>query len=264
MSGCTTLASDTASSQDPLPTWGSTECETASRHKLVATNGDPAATATGEPQGNTAYRRLTVFDGDDFWGERCELGKNDWRDGPTALYHEGERRATAFSAHLPPNFPLSANAWQVVMQMKQAQPSNNGGGTPVIELDAYGGRWHLLQSLSSGPSSDSRELWSAPAHSGGTWTRFVLDVTYSQDPSVGSITLHSDLNRDGDDSDPGEQSPEIHTYTLKQETSGPVNSGIAPGDSIPSHLRMGIYHNPSIACPSGCSVDVDNVQVLAP
>jgi hypothetical protein len=52
------------------------------------------------------------------------------------------------------------------------------------------------------------------------------------------------------------------------ETAG-VNGtadGLAPGDAIPDHLRLGLYMNPSIACvaPSGCSVDVDNVQVVAP
>ena len=36
---------------------------------------------------------------------------------------------------------------------------------------------------------------------------------------------------------------------------------------MPSHLRAGIYQNESYACPRsgvGCSVDVDNVQVLRP
>jgi hypothetical protein len=38
------------------------------------------------------------------------------------------------------------------------------------------------------------------------------------------------------------------------------------GDSIPSHLRAGIYHNTSIACTSGaggCPTEFDNVQVYA-
>ncbi len=54
--------------------------------------------------------------------------------------------------------------------------------------------------------------------------------------------------------------------TLKRETTGGTDDGIAPGESIPSHLRVGIYHNPAIACPppSGCSTQVDNVQVVRP
>ena len=52
---------------------------------------------------------------------------------------------------------------------------------------------------------------------------------------------------------------------MLKETDGPngTSDGYGPGDTIPDHLRAGIYHNPSISCPppSGCSVDVDNVQV---
>ena len=42
--------------------------------------------------------------------------------------------------------------------------------------------------------------------------------------------------------------------------------GLKPGQPIPSHLRAGIYHDPLIPCPSptGCSVDIDNVQVIRP
>ena len=42
------------------------------------------------------------------------------------------------------------------------------------------------------------------------------------------------------------------------------HDGIAPGKSIPSHLRVGIYHDPAIALPtpSTCAVDVDNVQIV--
>jgi hypothetical protein len=74
-----------------------------------------------------------------------------------------------------------------------------------------------------------------------------------------------DLNGDGDFSDPGELSRVFHTYTLKIQVPGPVTD-IAPGHPIPSHLRAGLYHNSSIPCPApaGCSVDIDNVQVLRP
>jgi hypothetical protein len=145
--------------------------------------------------------------------------------------------------------------------MKQAQPAANGSGTPVLALRAYNGRWALMQSSSNEMSSDSREIWSAPATS-EQWTRFAFDVHFSQDPSQGSIAVYVDLNGDGDAADPGEQGPTMNTYTLKREISGGGDDGIAPGDSIPSHLRTGIYHSPAIACPRGCSVDTDNVQVV--
>jgi hypothetical protein len=98
-----------------------------------------------------------------------------------------------------------------------------------------------------------------------------MEVTYSQHSDQGMVKLYIDRNGDGDALDPEEQSPNITTHTLKYETPdhhGAANDtdGLAPGDSIPSHLRIGPYHDPSIDCPapSGCSLQVDNVQVVGP
>jgi len=146
------------------------------------------------------------------------------------------------------------------MQMKQTQSSANGGGTPVLSLEARGGCWRLYQSTSVEASSDTRELWSGQA-SKNLWTRFSFDVVYSQDPSKGYVKLYADLNGDGDTADAEAQSPGINAYTLKRELRR--KGGVAPGESIPSHLRVGIYHNPTIPCPTGCSGDVDNAQILA-
>ena len=253
--GCQALFEDTGVG-DPAAVWGSVDCETQSRVSSPD-GGDPSAMAGGTSQpGGDAFRRMTVFDGDDFWGERCELGLNDHRRGPTALYHEGERRITFFSARLPESYPLGQDRWQTVMQMKQAQPAANGGGAPVLELNARGGSWLLV--------NDWDGVWTVPAQQ-GTWTRFAFDVRYSQDPNVGQLTAYVDLNGDGDALDPQEQSPTLHLSTLRRETEGGSSTdGIAPGESIPSHLRMGVYHDPGIACGAGCAVDIDNVEVVAP
>ena len=245
--GCATVFADTGSVLDPAAAWGKLDCAAASRHTV-----------------EDGHRELTVLDGDDVWGERCEVGRNDHRTGPTARFREGERAVTFASFRLPANYPLEDTRWQVIMQMKQTQPSANGGGTPVISLEARGGRWRLLQSTSSGPSGDTRELWTAPAQR-GVWTRFAIDVSYSQDPERGAIRAFADLNGDGDAADASERSPELRTYTLKRETEGgTATDGIAPGESIPSHLRMGIYHHPDIPCPppAGCAVELDDVQVV--
>jgi hypothetical protein len=247
LAGCASAFADSGDSPDPAAIWGKLDCATAGRHRALG-----------------GHRELTVIDGDDVWGERCELGRNDHRTGPTALFREGDRAVTFASFRLPASYPLEDGRWQVVMQMKQTQPSANGGGTPVISLEAKAGRWRLLQSTSSGPSGDTRELWTAPAQR-GTWTRFAFDVSYSQDPARGAIRAFADLNGDGDAADTAERSPEIRTYTLKRETEGgSATDGIAPGESIPSHLRMGIYHHPDIPCPppTGCAVELNDVQVL--
>jgi Polysaccharide lyase len=255
--------SDTAATQSPIPFWGEIDCQSSSRHSYVDGGGDPHPTATGAGQGNDSYRELTVYDGDDIWGERCELGENNHRSSPVAVYREGQRRLTYISLRLPGGFDLSEDTWQVVMQMKQAGPSANSGGTPVLELDAYGGQWRLRQSKSRGYAEDSRELWAAPAQT-EVWTRFAFDIRYSSKPGRGRISVGADLNADGDFADAGEQSPRMRTYTLKRETRGGGRDGIAPGRSIPSHLRAGLYHDDGYSCAGGCSVDVDNVQVLRP
>src|SRR5204863_4239860 len=43
----------------------------------------------------------------------------------------------------------------------------------------------------------------------------------------------------------------------------PDDDPLAQGQSVPSHLRLGIYHHDPIPCraPRGCAIDVDNVQV---
>lgn len=263
VSGCSVLFADQSTDPDHRRLWGSHDCERRERVRRPTGGADPHSDSNGRPPADDRFRRLRAIDGDDVWGQRCEIGANDHRTSPTALYGPGERRLTFTSFRVPRTLPLSLSRWQVVMQMKQSQPSANGGGTPVLALNVYAGRWRLHQSTSTGPSGLTREIWSAPAEP-GVWARFAFDVTYSSDPDRGSVRIYADLNGDGDAADTGEQSPRIRTYTLKRETAGGTDDGIAPGEPIPSHLRVGMYNAPSIDCPppSGCSVDVDNVQVV--
>lgn len=264
---CPLVRGDDGSARNPTRRWGRIDCQRRSRHDRLRPGGDKHAKADASPQRNRSYRRLRVVNGDDVFGERCELGRNDWRDEGNrtfALYREGEARMTFLSLRLPKSFPLGVRTWQPVMQMKQTQPSANGGGSPVLTLHAADGRWRLFQSSSSGPASGNRLLWSAPA-SKRTWTRFAFDVRYSTDPQVGFVKVYIDLNRDHDALDRHEQSPAFRTFTLKRETAGGWDEGIATGQPIPSHLRVGIYHDRDVRCPGprGCMIDLDNVQVLS-
>lgn len=249
------LAYDTASTADPIPFWGQVECENGSRHEVIDGGGDFHPMANGAPQGDSSFRRLRVLDGDDFYGERCELGDN-WAKGPTAFYREGRRRITALSLR-PTQEMVNTRDWQVVMQMKQAQPSSNGGGSPALELQLLQGKWRLNRSGGTGLTDDSRKLWSWPARA-GVWTRFSFDVKYSRSARKGRVKVIADVNGDGDYLDATERTRKRKTFTLKRRLNG--------RGSVPSHLRTGIYHNPVIHCPppSGCQIDVDNVQVLAP
>jgi hypothetical protein len=269
--GCTLIASDTARAANPEPGWGRIDCASDRRQRRVRGGGDRHRTATGGRQGNRSYRRMRVLDGDNVSGGRCELGNNEHRFGEDgargtfALFSSGERRLTFASFRLPRRFPLQTHGFQTVLQMKQTQPAANGGGTPVVELQALRGRWRLSQSAASGPSSGARQIWSTRARK-RRWTRFAFDVTYSNDPLLGSIKVYVDRNGDGDARDAGERSPETQTYTLKTEIPGTSLDGIPAGQAIPSHLRIGLYHDPPIKCPRplGCQVNVDNVQVVDP
>lgn len=261
LTGCRLVASDTATGS-PLSFWGFLACQNSSRVGLIDGDGDTHATATGEGQGNSSFRRTTVLDGDDpfGWGERCELGENDHQVGPTAFYREGQRRVTYVSMRLPDNFPIDANAWQTVLQMKEAQPYDNSlYCCPILFMGAFNNQWKV--------DSNNGRYWTFPAQR-NVWTRFIFDVTYSADPQKGSLQVSADLNADGDVDDEGERMPRIRTNTLIAETDGPngLSDGLAPGESIPSHLRAGLYHNSSIPCPApvGCSTEIDNVQVVAP
>jgi len=259
----TVVASDTAAAVSPIPFWRKIDCQKRSRHRRPASGGDPHRTALGSPQGNVSYRRMTVFDGDDYFGERCELGWND-RRSPVTFYREGRRRITYVSIRLPKNYPLKTSRWQRVLQMKQAAPADNSSGAAVISLGAYAGRW-LLFSSKPGYTFKDRVVWSRPARK-GVWTRFALNVRYSKKPRKGRIRLFVDLNADGDFADRRERSRRIRTNTLKREIAGTARDGRRAGQSLPSHLRVGIYHDTPIRCrrPRGCSVDVDNVQVIRP
>jgi Polysaccharide lyase len=256
--GCRLLASDTVARNDPVSRWGRINCENRRRHHRVGRGGDPHRTAEGRRQGNRAYRRLTVRDGDDIYGERCELGRNTHDDPTFARYREGQRRVTLFSLRLPRGFPLGDDDWQTVMQMKQSQPSAAGDGAPMLELQARDGRFLLI--------NEWRDLWTARAKK-RRWFRFAVDVRYSRHRDRGSVRLFMDANGDGDAADEDERSSRFEVPTLRRETSGGMpGDGISPGESIPSHFRLGIYHDSDYRCRGsrGCRIDIDNVQVVHP
>jgi hypothetical protein len=240
----TLLRHDPATNPDPDPLWNEIAAQSSSRHQQYSSGG---------PDGG-AFRRMSVQDGDDFWGERAELGYNSRLNGLGApwgtffLYNAGDRRVTEFWMRLPTSFPINTNKWQVVMQMKQTGPHANNGGTPVLALEAREGRWVLTQSDSPGYAPATHEVWSTPATL-GQWAHIRLDVTYSPDPSLGKVQLGVN----------GVNSPTFTTFTQKYEMA-PGSEGLNPGDPIPSHLRMGIYHDTSLP---GTHVDLADVKVFS-
>jgi hypothetical protein len=238
------LQQDLATEPDPRALWGDIDAVSPSRAQWFAAGG---------PDGGP-FRRLTALDGDLYHGnsERAELGNSNYLldDGKLDtfyLYRAGMRRVTSYWMRLPSNFPINTDDWQVVMQMKQSDPATNADGTPIIALQATQGQWVLKQSTSTGLSEDTRVLWRTPA-TVGVWTHVVVDATYSTDPAAGRIAMTIG----------GAASPTLRTYTMKSEVS-PPGPGLHPGDPIPSHLRLGIYHDPPVP---GTSVDIAQVQIF--
>lgn len=263
--GCTLLRDDTAANSDPSAgLWGKVDAVDSSRYSYSTTGGDSAPMANGASQGNSAYREMTVKTGDEkLWDNnaRAELGRNDSRSGENsgsqtsgtfALFHEGEHKIIFWSMRFPSNFDFQQSNWQVIMQGKQAEPYVGNGptdGAPAFTVQAYGGKLHLDNFW------NDRWTTSAPPHN--VWIRFALDVVFSKDPAKGRIQAFVDLNGDGDFLDSGESSGVINAETLAYASS--AGDGYNTGDPIPGHLRLGVYHNPAIP---GCSVDIDNVQVV--
>ena len=259
------LFNDDGEPEDAEQLWGSIDCDLddtppeESGPFQVDSDGDPKPRGDGTDQGNDAFRVVRIHDGDDFFGERCELGRNDSEEGPTALYRDGDRLITYASFRLPPSFPIDTIDWQGVLQIKQAQPADNADGTPVLSLGAYTGKWILFHS-DPGFTVEDVELWSVPAQA-GVWARFAIETKLSADPEVGTVSVRADLDGDGSFET---TSPTFKTNTLKLETGGDSDDGFEAGDTLPAHLRVGLYHNPVINCPNGCHLDVDNVQVVRP
>jgi hypothetical protein len=245
-SGCELhlLQEDLATDPDPMSLWGDIDAISPSRHQWFSSGG---------PDGGP-FRRMTALDGDLYHGnsERAELGNSNYlldhgRLDTFYLYRAGMRRVTSFWMRLPSSFPINTDDWQVVMQMKETDPATNTDGTPIIALQATEGQWILKQSASSGPSNDTRVLWRTPARV-GIWTHIVVDATYSTDPAAGRIAMTIG----------GASSPQLRTYTLKSEVS-PPGPDLRAGEPIPSHLRLGIYHDPPMP---GTSVDIAQVQIF--
>jgi hypothetical protein len=198
--------------------WASSSCESNRRITRVSS---PRA------QGRRAYR-FEVRDGDDSFGERCELGEGNPTRRGFPLFHEGDERWISFQVYLPNDYPIHTSDWNVFMQLKQL----GSLGTPVVSMEARDGRFHLMNSDTNHDSSDTRTRWTGRAHH-NRWVKFTLHVKFSPNADVGFLELFGDL-RDGR----GQRrlSRLIHTYTMK----------VSHGHTVPSHARIGIYRDPRI------------------
>jgi hypothetical protein len=235
------LRADPMTNPDPEPLWGNIECGNDSRVSYSSSGG---------PNG-LPYRTTTVLDGDDFYGERCEIGRNERRYGYSSagdesgtfmLYNPGDHKVTSYWMRLPADFPINTNNWQVVMQMKQAQPNLENISSPILALEARQGQ---LEFRGPKDESSSAPYFAAPV-TPGQWIHISYDIVYSSNPAVGTavVTLGN------------QTSGVIHVATLATQVGN--NSGLSDGQAIPGHLRLGPYHDASL--PS-THVDFSDVRV---
>ncbi len=198
--------------------WASSSCASGDRISRVAT---PSA------QGERAYR-IELRDGDDSWGERCELGQgNPGRSGfPT--HHEGQERWISYQVRLPDAYPVETNDWNNIFQLKGA-----GYGGPPVNMAVEDGQFILKNSPLNSSTCCERELWSGGALR-NRWVRFTLHVKFSPDPGVGFLELYGDLDGTGQKL----LMPKKHIWTMRRDSSG---------RAIPSHSRIGLYRNARIS-----------------
>jgi hypothetical protein len=268
--GGTILRQDNSAQSDPRPgMWGTIDAgvlypnQDPSRCVQVPSGGCPQPKADGSPQGYAGYRALTVKNGDDYSGERAELGRNKRENGENTgtqtagtfkLYNEGDHAVTFWSFRAPSGkFDAAAHGWQTVMQMKQAQSYAGAYGgaqqTPILwmqfgwdrQLWVYGGDGSLKYKC-PGPADD-------------VWCRMAIDVIYSRDPAVGRVILYADIDGDGVAE---HVSPELKFQTISHCTQ--AGYGLNVGDPIPGHLRLGVYHDASVY--GDTTIHIDNVQVV--
>jgi hypothetical protein len=198
--------------------WANWSCADASRVKQVEA---PAA------QGSRAYE-IEVRDGDNAFGERCELGMgNPGRNG-FPVSREGDEEWISWQVYLPDDYPVETRDWNLLFQIHQ----QGDGGCPPIAMGVSRGELRLYNSARNTYVLDTREMWHAPVQR-NRWVKLMLHVKHSPDPAVGFVELYGDL--DGQGLKPLMERANTHTMTLDSK-----------GAAMTNHSRVGIYRNPRI------------------
>lgn len=209
-----------------LDVWKGADAQTLDRIQTVSRGGPNKG----------PFRRLTLKDGDNAptwtspssrsggYGERVELGRNSLSYAPF-LYRDGDEAITTLNYRLLSGYPIAAQRFQTLMQMKQTGPSSL---SPCLALRAFRGRWELINTHNDGTQTIH---WTTPAVL-GRWEKFQLIVGYGAEGEI-------------DFSFRDVRIPTIRTNTLI--------------GGQPSHLRCGYYRDSSLS--GGVVIDVGPTSV---
>ncbi len=228
--------------------WVDYSCEDRSRFTQVT---DRVA------QGTRAYR-IEVRDGDDSYGERCELDNGNTDSKRLAhqmLFHDGQEAWIAFQTYLPLDFSFATDGAPVSMK-------NDGGlitqlkqlgscGTPALGIVSSRTVFALRNSAGNTcESGPMRSLWRVPMVL-GRWVKWVQHIRFSTDDRVGFVASWYDPDGLGlraiePTLDYGNRvvSNRIYTHTQKSPTGHPDPA--CPADDVCSHARIGIYRDPDV------------------
>jgi hypothetical protein len=228
--------------------WVSYSCQDRSRFSQVTS---PVA------QGQRAYR-IEVHDGDDSYGERCELDNGNTSENrldQKILFHRGQEVWIAFQTYLPTDFSFAADGAPVsfpndgglLMQLKQL----GSCGTPALGIVTGKAVFAMRNSAGNGCESGAmKSLWTVPMVL-GRWVRWLVHAKFDTDPEAGFVATWYDPDGLGlrpivprlDLGKPVEGN-RIYTHTQKSPTDHPDPA--CPADDNCSHARIGIYRDPDV------------------
>jgi hypothetical protein len=236
------VRSDPGIDPNPENLWGDIQCQVDSRYEHHATGG---------PDGGP-WRQLTVLDGDDFFGERCELGRNTRRYGRSSatdhrgtfnLFRNGTRRIIDWYFKLMPGFPVTKQN-STIFQLKHTCPCDSITPNPEVQLMPKLPKLYLR--VRSNDTNTSRfDRWSTRVQT-GVWYHATFDITFHTTEAVGRVQLTID---DVDGVADARSSPTLSLSTINRDDGRPS----------PDHLRMGHYRNTTIDGTS--SVGLADVRV---
>ncbi len=204
-----------------------------------------------------------MHDGDDSYGERCELDNGNTsanRLDHQMLFHDGQEAWIAFQTYLPLDFSFAVDGASVSFQ-------NDGGlitqikqlgscGTPALGIVSSRTVFALRNSAAAHcESGPMRSLWKVPMVL-GRWVKWVQHIRFSTDPRIGFIATWYDPDGLGLRPIP----PSSTSVTASSATGStrtrrrrpPVTrTRRVPQTDVCSHARIGIYRDPDV---SGTSV----------
>jgi hypothetical protein len=202
-----------------LQEWANFSCADPGRIKQV---GEPVA------QGSSAYR-VELHDGDDSFGERCELGMGSPMRAGFPVFEDGDESWVAYQVYIPAGFPSDGNRYVDITQFKQV----NDLCAPALSLHVEDGEMLLFHSADNRSSCGGRPVWRAPV-AYGRWIKLLFHVQWSSDPARGSVELFGDIDGGG----MAELLPRTPMFTMKMDPAG---------NTLPVGARIGIYRDRAVS-----------------